>query len=415
MTLTALPPGDHGLLSARPEPDLAAAGYEETEHLLSTSLGVTRVVVRRPVTATASGTLLVEWLNVSSGSDAAPDWTFAAEEILRAGHAWAGVSAQHVGVMGGFSAVAIDGAPSGGLRGRDPERYAAVDHPGDQYSYDLFTEAAADVRDLIGAEVVLAMGESQSAALLTTYVNQVHPVAAVFDGFLVHSRPAVAAPLAPSDDGPAMVTDEMLRGERVLVREDVDVPVLVVQAEGDLFGRIAFLPARQPDTDRFRLWEVAGAAHADGYLIGEFESFLGCTVPVNRGQQWAVLRAAVRALDTWARGGAAPPHAARLEIAPDSTDVARDSRGLALGGVRTPVVDAPAEVVSGLAWPGSSSACRLFGSTTPLAAPAFATRADYLAAYEAATDAMIAAGFACAEDRDSLLAEARPDLVSLRP
>jgi hypothetical protein len=409
VTLTTLPPGDHGLLSARPEPDLAALGYEESEHLLTLDpatggRGTTRVVVRRPVGVPASGTLLVEWLNVSSGSDAAPDWTFAVDEILRAGHAWAGVSAQHVGVMGGFSAVAIEGAPSGGLRGRDPERYAALDHPGDEHSYELFSEAAAAVRDLVGADVVLAVGESQAAALLTTYINAVHPRVGIFDGFLVHSRPAVAAPLEL--DGPAMKMDEMLRGGPVLI-EPGDVPVLVVQAEGDLFDRIGFLPARQPDTDRFRLWEVAGAAHADGYVIGEFESFLGCTVPVNRGQQWAVVRAAVRALDRWVRDGVEPPSAVRLEVASD--DFVRDEHGLVRGGVRTPAVNAPADVLSGRAWPGSSSACRLFGSTTPLAAPAFATHADYLAAYEAATDAMIGAGFACPEDRAALLAEARPD------
>ncbi|MCW2814422.1 MAG: hypothetical protein JWN84_1877 [Nocardioides sp.] len=409
MTLTPLPPGDHGLLAARPEPDLAAAGYEESEHLLATDRGTTRVVVRRPVTARTSGTLLVEWLNVSSGSDAAPDWTFAADEILRAGHAWAGVSAQHVGAMGGFSAVAVEGAPSGGLRGRDPERYAAVDHPGDTHAYDLFTSAALAVRELVGADLVLAVGESQSAAMLTTYVNEVQPRTGTFDGFLVHSRPAVAAPLAPTDGGPAVRMDDMLRGGPVLVRDDLDVPVLVVQAEGDLFDRIGFLPARQPDTDRFRLWEVAGAAHADGYVIGEFESFLGCAVPVNRGQQWAVVRAAVRALERWARDGVVPPSADRLEV--DGDDFVRDEHGLVRGGVRTPVVDAPAEVVSGRPWPGSSSACRLFGSTTPLAEPAFPDRETYLAAYAAATDAMVASGFACPEDREALLAEARPDLV----
>ncbi|MFB9314635.1 alpha/beta hydrolase domain-containing protein [Nocardioides plantarum] len=421
MTLTPLPPGDHGLLSARPEPDLAAAGYTETEYLLTTDAGTTRVVVRRPVAGPdrldrpVSGTLLVEWLNVSSGSDAAPDWTFAADEILRAGHAWAGVSAQHVGAMGGLAAVAIDAAPTGGLRGRDPERYAAVDHPGDTHSYDLFTAAADAVRDLLATDVVLAVGESQSAALLTTYVHEVQPRTGTFAGFLIHSRPAVAAPLELPDGVLAMRMDEMLDGAPVLLRDDLDVPVLVVQAEGDLFDRIGFLPARQPDTDRFRLWEVAGSAHADSYVIGDFESFLGCEVPVNRGQQWAVVRAAVRALDRWVRDGVAPPSADRLEIAPDGADFARDDHGLVRGGLRTPVVDAPVEVVSGRPWPGATAACRLFGSTTPLAAPAFATREAYLAAYEAATDAMVAAGFACREDRDALLAEARPDLITVTP
>ena len=35
---------------------------------------------------------------------------------------------------------------------------------------------------------VAAIGESQSAAFLTTYVNAVDPLARVYDGFFVHSR-----------------------------------------------------------------------------------------------------------------------------------------------------------------------------------------------------------------------------------
>ncbi len=417
VSITPLPPGPHGLLSARPEPDLAALGYEEQEYLLATDVvayggdlppahAVTRVVVRRPAAATASGTLLVEWLNVSSGADTAPDWTFTWPEIVRAGHAWAGVSAQHVGVMGGVGSVAVDGAPSGGLRAADGARYDGVDHPGDAYCFDLFTRAAEAVRDLVGARRVLAIGESQSAAALVTYLNEVHPGAGLFDGFLVHSRPGPALPLVPA--GVAVHMDEVIGRDAALLRDDLDVPVLLVQAEGDLFDRIASLPSRQPDTDRRRTWEVAGSAHADRYVIGEFESFLGSPVPVNHGQQWAVVRAAVRALDTWAGGGGAPPSAAPLEVLDDASDCRRDEHGLALGGVRSPAVDAPADVLSGRPWPGSTTASRLFGSTTPLAAPAFASHAEYLAAYERATDAMIGAGFACPEDRDALLAEARP-------
>ena len=42
---------------------------------------------------------------------------------------------------------------------------------------------------------MLAVGESQSAYALTTYVNVVQPEAAVFDGLLVHSRGGAALPL----------------------------------------------------------------------------------------------------------------------------------------------------------------------------------------------------------------------------
>ncbi|WP_232678308.1 alpha/beta hydrolase domain-containing protein [Nocardioides sp. R-C-SC26] len=434
--LSPLPAGPHGLASARPEPDLAAHGHTEVEYLAggrATSYRsltepalradgrfaltadaeadfTTRVVVRRPVAERFSGTLVVEWLNVSSGLDAAPGWIYAGEEVLRSGHAWAGVSVQHAGVEGGGRSVAVGGMPPPpGLRGADPERYGALHHPGDAFAYDIYTQVARAVRELTGARRLIAMGESQAATCLTTYANGVQPITGLADGFLLHSRLGVAAPLG--EPGLPISLEEARTGPAVAVRDDLVVPVLILQAEGDLFDRIGYLPARQPDGEWLRLWEVAGAAHADRYLIGEFEEFLGCDVPVNRGQQWAVVRAALRALDTWVRDGVAAPSAARLETTSDG--FATDEHGLVRGGVRTPVVDVPVEVVSGRVWPGASVACGLFGSSTPLAGPApYESRADYLARYEAACDAMISAGFALADDRADLLAEARADLVA---
>jgi hypothetical protein len=216
----------------------------------------------------------------------------------------------------------------------------------------------------------------------------VHERAGLFDGFLVHSR-----------GGGALHTDEPTQ-----IRTGT-APVLVVQTEGDLFGRLNFLPARQPDADRFRLWEIAGAAHADHFQIGEFESFLGCPDPVNRGQQAYVVRAALRWLESWARGGPAAPSAPPLEVVGDG--FALDEHGNVRGGVRTPVVDAPADILSGFAAPDASPICGLFGRTLPLARDPWASHEAYLAAYTAATDAAIAAGFVLPEDRDAVLAEAR--------
>ena len=430
--LRMLPPGPSGLMAARPEPDLAAAGYEEAEYVASgvaTSYDApvlapdgrfaltpaaaasyaTRVVVRRPVSASFSGTLVVEWFNVSSGRDAAPDWTFLAEEVLRAGHAWAGVSAQYVGVEGGEQAVRVAGLDAPGLRAGDPGRYGDLTHPGDAWCYDIFTQAAGAVRDLLGATVVLVVGESQSAMCLTTYANGVQPLTRLADGFLIHSRAAVAAPLAAVGSGFRM--DDVLATHPVVIRDDLDVPVLVVETEGDLFDRIGYLPARQPDTDLLRVWEVAGAAHADRYVIGAFEEILGAPVPVNRGQQWAVLRAALRHLDRWARGGAAPPRATPLEVS--GSGFVLDEHGLARGGVRTPAVDVPVQVLCGRPWPGATTASRLFGSTTPLAGVAelYPSVRDYLRAYATAIDDLADAGFVLRDDYDALMDDARPDLL----
>jgi hypothetical protein len=422
-TFEPLPPGNDGLLSARPGPDLAAWGYVSGEHVArGTAVSyaghppaayATRVVVRRPAgPGSFSGTVVVEWLNVSSGSDAAPDWTYLAPEIVRRGHAWVGVSAQHVGVEGGAALVGVAGVVPTGIKGR--RRYAALHHPGDAYAYSIFAQVGAALDDLLPDLVVdvrLAVGESQSAFALTTFANVVHEQTRVFDGFLLHSRGAAAMPLG--EPGAAVDPRQHRAGAAVPIRDDLDVPVLMVQTETDLIGLLDYARARQPDSERVRLWEVAGTAHADRYVIGELEGALGCPRPVNRGQQVYVLRAALRWLDGWARDGDPAPSADRLAL--DGRSFRRDRAGNAVGGVRTPCVEAPVETYRGDTDPDASYLCQLFGSTLPLDPDVLAglwpDRAAYLAAYERAADAAIEAGFALAEDRDELLAEARPELL----
>ncbi len=426
-SLERLPPGDHRLHGARPPVDLAARGWTETEHVASgvaTSTSgreaayAVRVLVRRPPTEQASGTLCAEWLNVSSGAEAAPDWTYLAEELLRSGHAWAGISAQYVGVVGGQASVAVGDAGtqrSPGLVGADPERYGGLAHPGDAWCHDVYEQVARAVAGLVGADLVLAVGESQSACLLSRHLVSVHGPRSPFGGYLVHSRAGALPPVEPS--GVQHTMAEVLAQPPSPLPDD-QVPTLVVQTETDVLGRMRSLPARQPDGPLLRTWEVAGTAHADTFQIDAFEELLGCPTPVNRGQQVYVLRAGLRALERWARGGEAPPAGELLQVSGRAGEEAYvvDSLGNTLGGVRTPVVDAAVQRLSGAAPEGASLICQLFGSTTPvpdeLLAQRWPTRAGYLAAYEAATDAVIAAGFALAEDRQALLSESVPELLT---
>ena len=62
----------------------------------------TRIVVREPSDPSKfSGTVVVEWLNVSGGVDADAEWASLYQQIMRQGDVWVGVSAQTIGVMGG--------------------------------------------------------------------------------------------------------------------------------------------------------------------------------------------------------------------------------------------------------------------------------------------------------------------------
>lgn len=387
----------------------------------------TRLLIYRPIDpARFNGTVYVEWLNVSGGLDSAPDWITGHTEMIRSGAVWVGVSAQSVGIEGGGG-----GVVSLPLKVVNPARYGSLTHPGDSFSYDIYTQAARAVRghgtlDLFAdltPERVLAVGESQSAFRLVTYINAVHRLAGAYDGFLVHSRASGGAQLSQAPQ-PAIALPSP-----AVLRTDLDVPVMTFQTETDVISFGAYA-ARQPDTDRLRLWEVAGTAHADVYTLVTGGGDLGtspdiddliitaepipgiltCASPINAGPQHWVLKAALAALDRWVRDDTAPPTAPRIELtATTPPQVARDARGNALGGIRTPQLDVPLATFSGEGQTGSTF-CALFGTTVPFdeatLAALYPTRQDYVDAFHAATDAAVAAGFILPADAALMKANA---------
>ena len=443
--------------------DLATLGYEETEfsvdgtalsYLLQSERGLdgrwdvvpgpeapfkTRFVVRRPIDeARFSGTAVVEWHNVSAGIDAAPDWGFFHRYLAAQGHAWVGVSAQKVGIDGGGFVEGIH------LKLLAPDRYGQLEHPGDAWSFDIYTQVAALLRvpgkaNPLGGLVpgtIIAAGESQSAACLVTYVNAIDVHAQLFSGFFVHGRPGVGVSIdgvfIPSARGETIEATHVVisaKGERI--RQDVRVPVLVLQSETDVILLGGGL-AEQPDSDDIRVWEMAGAAHADTYTVsaGRHDDgtlsperlsellrptrniMIGNTdTPINAGpQQHYVAQAALDHLIRWAAGGEAPPQAPRLAIDAAGTGFDLDEDGIALDGIRTPWVEVPTAVMSGLGQSGESFAM-LFGRTEPFDDVALAEhypggRADYLLRFEAALGDAISAGFILEEDRAEIVAVA---------
>lgn len=408
--------------SYRATDELATSG-EWTFEPADTADYRTRVLVRRPADPDdASGVVVVEWLNVSGGIDANPEWSSLEEEIVRRGHTWVGVSAQLIGVEGGPVLVTAPGADAfvgKGLVGIDPERYGSLSHPGDGFSFDIYTQVARALRSGQGLdgttpELVLAAGESQSALALTTYYNGVQPLTEAFDGFFVHSRAAVPLPLV----GPGEYADlaGSIGSERTLLRTDQSAPVMVLQAEGDVAGVLASAQARQDDSDTLRLWEVAGTAHADAHLLGPLAASAPCGVPINDGPLHLVAKAAFAHLVSWSGGGDAPPTQPLLQLGEQTPPtVQRDGDGIALGGVRTPPVDVPAQVLSGDPGPSDDLFCLLLGTTTPLSAERLAERYsdtdDYTAQYEAALQAAVDEGVLLEADAEAMRGYARPDLI----
>lgn len=336
--------------------DLAASGYVEKEFYLSGAADAysttgaklasdvpyrTRIIVRRPSSQAAfNGTVLVEWQNVTAGYDLDALWN---RRHLREGYAWVGVSAQRVGVNQ--------------LRSWSPARYGSLDVTGggafttDQLSYDIFAQAAQALKSpslvdpLGGLEIqrVLAIGASQSASRMTTYYNVVLPQEQpVFDGY------AFIVGSAPTRVGAEPIM-------QVLSETDVTTPL-----------------NRRPDSEVFRRWEVAGAAHS-GWEGQEYRRPLSirdlgaapvydCTnPPFSRVLLSQVIEAAYAHLVRWVDGGSPPPHAPYLEFSGPTK--ARNELGLALGGIQLSQVAVPTALNTGSN--SGPSFCILFGTHVP--------------------------------------------------
>lgn len=392
----------------------AAGASDCDEHVTRASATnyCTRLMVFRPIDpARYCGTTIVEWLNVRHGGDIASEWTRTHRHIMRKGMIWVGVSAQRAGVEGDAARIKLPH-----LKALDPKRYANLDHPGDAFSFDIFSQAGLLIKrgalSFAPPTCMLAVGFSEAARYLTTYANLIDARARAFDGFLIGGRHRSAASLSGAS----------VCGQRVPLRDGLRVPVFVVQSETDPFGRMQSSEVRQADTDRFRLWEIAGAAHVDTYLNGagqiddglfEIADLAAAYAPERAIWVWPrfamnaspayhyVEMAALHHLEVWARTGQQPPAGAILRGAPGQ-GIARDHMGVALGGVRTPWADCPVQIYSGVN-DQSDEIDMLYGRTTALAPHALdklypGGLDDYMRRFESSLRRAVDAGFILEDD-----------------
>lgn len=428
--------------------DLDAHGYRADEYFLEgvasryrqaagTDLGVdgrwsaepsgtapyrTRVVVYRPVEPERfNGTVVLHWNNVTAGYDLFSGDT---PEIIDGGYAFAGVTTQRVGIHG------LPVAPQG-LQAWDPARYATLSIASDDDSFDIFTQAARAVgpdrdrtTDPLGGldvERVVAMGSSQSAGRLATYVNAVHPLARAIDGFLLLIYFGSGTPLEVGDEVVNIVSPTepfdaraALRG-RNRIRDDLDVPVMVVNSE---LEAIACYPVRQPDTARFRYWEAAGTCHVSQQAMDlrapryarDFGTPLPMPSSVNRISMTPLYDAGLHHLHQWIATGAAPPTPPLIEFTGDPPEVVRDEHGIARGGIRLPQAEVP--IAHNSAIPVADDIFSvLYGSSVPFPAAKvrelYGDAATFLARFEEAARAAEKAGVLLRRDVLALVDEAR--------
>ena len=366
----------------------------------------TRLVVRRPKQLSAfNGTAIVEWMNVTGGTDKDIDWWFSGDHFISKGYAYVFVSTQQDGIKS--------------LKNYSADRYGSlnVSHnrasDKDALSYDIFTavgyalsgQSGVSLQSrLLGSlkpETLIATGHSQSASRLAVYLNSIHFRNPIYDGFMIHGG-----------------------GGRI--RDDKPVRIFKVMSETDLpiFG-----VNRQPNTDRFRQWEVAGSSHVDLDFELEYAKVRlqqggqspelaeprmpDCALPsFSRIPFRHVMNSAYEHLVVWVQDGLAPPEADFLKItqAIPEFEFARDAFGNILGGIRLAMHEVPTAKNTGMN-NGNSPFCYLYGSHEPFSKEIlknlYSTSESYMRAVREIVEKNIDEGFILSADGRKTVDEAK--------
>ena len=375
--------------------DLAARGYVEEEFFVSGSANVydwasdgsvtvktsnapytTRILVRRPSDpARFSGNVIVEMGNNARRYDWVFTWSLSFEHFMESGDAW---------VLLTYVPAAVDSLKQFNATRYAPLSFAnptpavacAPDRPASSSEeglrWDMISQVGALLKSgaststpgpLAGFRVQRLYATSHGGEL-PTYISAVHPHAKlaggqpVYDGFVVHRYAGLArinqCAAAPAATDPRQIT------------KNAGVPVIRIVSQTDVLGTFQ---RRRPDSDErgdsYRLYEVAGAAHADAYFYRHIPSLKDqtaagtqafpaqwpfaevCTPPIPLAETPVmrhVVNAAFANLDRWVRDGTPAPRAERVAVKNGGTPqaaIVTDEFGNAVGGVRTPYLDVP--------------------------------------------------------------------------
>lgn len=416
--------------------DLAKHGYVEEEFILSGAANVydwasdgsvsvrtanapytNRVLVRRPASNSKfSGTVVVEISNAARRFDWDMMWGYVGDHIVERGDAWVGLTLPQ----------AIDS-----LKKFDDDRYGALSManptpgaacPGaakggpaafeEGLRWDYYSQTAAALKSNMPGQPMAGMNVKNvilttQAGDIVSYIDIFHDRARLasgkplYDGYLVRGLPRPAklsqcAPAIPAGDARQKI-------------KDIDVPVMNVAAQGEVPEGLRM---RKDDSDaigsRYRLYEIAGAAHIDWFAYRSMPSMaeqnaiglaqgtvewpfnIKCEpeIPLSKHELLRdAFNGALGNLEDWLTKGVAPPKAPRLETG-TSGELVLDEFGHAEGGVRSPWVDAPVATYT-MGSPGPAT-CRELGTIKPFDAGRIAqlypSTKDYTAKVNASVD-----------------------------
>jgi hypothetical protein len=378
--------------------DLAKAGYVEEEFFINGRANVydwsvngqvvvrtpnapytTRLLLRRPADARRfSGNVVVEIVNSARRFDFPFAWGVSHDYFMENGDA--------------FAMITLAQANLEGLKAFDPMRYAALalanptpdetcnagraggppqTAPGEEgLQFDILAQAGALLKaaratgPLAGFNVQRLYLTAYDGAL-PTYIAAVHSRVRlaggkpIYDGYILNRHPALTR-LRRCGTTPAA------NDPRQIIR-NLDVPLIRIISQTDILT--TYVQRREDGDapgDRYRLYEIAGGAHADAAFYPYMPTVadlrkIGSAFPLLASWPFAnqcdpeqtfartpintyALDAAFANLTRWIADGAPPPKAERIKINNPGTpqaSVALDQYGNAIGGVRTPYLDVP--------------------------------------------------------------------------
>jgi hypothetical protein len=350
----------------------------------------TRMLVRRPIKRSRfSGTVIIEPLNPSANFDIAGIWDRSSHYFVRNGDVFVGWTSKSVTVNT--------------LKAFNPTRYAALDWPyvpfapgGNNAVYDGITfDIAAQIGALfkdngpaspthdLDVERVFEAGFSQDGSFTFTQAETFHALERMPDGGPIYDGYVPGGTRGPSNLNFGLTPAGALpAGDPRIQMQPRDVPVMQINTETEIAIGVLVpngLAYRRDDgdapDDRYRLWEVPGSSHVSNDLQDDVLTLsrnlaellgigvadlppTGCThqqfvngpaigvpgvVDPNPFPFSNVENAAFADLTDWiGRKHVPPPHADRIEVTSTTPPmIVRDAFGNALGGVRTPFLDAP--------------------------------------------------------------------------
>lgn len=401
-----------------------AAGYVEEEWFASGTddngqAYKTHIVVRRPSDpARFSGVVLVEPLHASA---AAPVHSYSSPYITRAGHGYACVASQK-------------GPLDARLKPANAERYASLhietsepapdpaapppttpeEQEARREAMGRFNQASNAILAQTGAALrapggpfgevrhVILIGHSQTGGVVTNFINNKHASnrldggAAIYDGYFPSG--AARDAFAPRDS--ALV--------QVLSEGDIDDPT---RSNGRAYRR----DDSDEAGDRYRLYELAGAAHMGtrypphndpGPWIERTQGAIKAGDKMTSYPHNEMFNVGLSHLVKWVVDGTAPPRADRIETDANGAFV-KDEHGNSRGGVRCAQVDVPHATYH----PDPVGAQAVVGTETQFPAAKmrqlYQTPANYAQRFNARLDELIAQGWFLAEDADDMRAEAQ--------